>query len=99
MDKTIRTVMSNPQMATVAVAVAVATIAALIWVMRGDDDDDNSTRSCRALWVLFLVGALYVNRAYIVNMTQGRPAPTNYGTEEFVTNVRSYYEPMFDQPK
>ena len=90
----IRTLMSNPQVVLGAAAAAIVAITLLIWVMRGDDDDDRSSRSCRALWVLFLVGAFYVNRAYIMRMMQGRPAPTNYGTtEEFVTNVRSYYAP------
>jgi hypothetical protein len=91
MEKMIRTLMSNPPMALGAAAVAIAALTLIIWVMRGDDDDDKSSRSCRAAWVLFLVGALYVNRDYIM---QGRSAATNYGTEEFMTKVRSYYEPV-----
>jgi hypothetical protein len=92
MDKIIKTIMSNPKMALGAVAVAVAAISLFIWVMKGDDHD-RSSKSCRALFVLFLVGAVYVNRAYMMTVMQGRPAARNYGTDEFVTNLRSYYEP------
>ena len=36
---------------------------------------------------------LFVDYVLPLLIRQGRPAATNYGTEEFVTKVRSYYEP------
>jgi hypothetical protein len=77
----------------IAVATVAFTIALLLWVMRGDDNDE----PCRARWAL-LVAFVVAAVAYFMMKRKSKGAYTQ-GAEidDFVTNLRSYYEPHHSQ--
>lgn len=78
----------------IAVATVAFAIALLLWVMKGDDKDE----PCRARWAL-LVAFVVATVAYFMMKRKNKGAYYTKGAEvdDFVTNLRSYYEPHHSQ--